>query len=889
MTDDASAEADTSNDIVVTGIRRSLEKAAEIKRDSPQVVDSIVAEDIGKFPDPTTAGALQRVPGVQVTVGSNNEISGVLVRGLSDISSTLDGREIFSTTNRGFAFQDLPATALARVDVVKTNTADLIEGGIASTINMQLNKPFNFDKPTIVATARGNYENNADKLNPQFSVLATKTWHTGIGDIGVLVNASYAKFDFDRPITFNGLRRTLSGSLYNIDGVVTPLNYGAVNTYGKYDRPEVNASIQWQATPELQVYADGLFTGYEGDTQASYQAIPFFAVGGSTISNLVVDSDHCIDARVANANQANPNAQQLAAGAYTTQNLCSLKSATFTNVPLNSSMQSFRDRNYNYMGALGLKYDGDKSQIKLDVAYQKSTARHEAFIVDVGKLITVDYAPDVDGGGTATVADNAGNDTSGWSFWHGLNQTFSKSNGDLFQSRVDVTYDLDGALGFLENVQYGARFADRSALYQEAVLNTGAPGGDLVTPVEGNVPDDFFVTIPGVDRMNNGASAVGPDPDYLRSEEGRDLLRALYGAPLGDPDYQPQRRFKASEKTYAAYLQTAYKFDLGDTISADGLIGMRLAKTDRSIAGAGIVDDEVVPVAVDTNDTKWLPNASVRVQFGGGLQARATYARTMRRPGFSELNPGLSYVVSTNPAVINSGSAGNPYLKPQVSDSYDTTLEYYFRHGFVAAALFYRTIQDRVVNQAQTEEISGQVYNISRPRNVGKVSLKGVEISGQTFFDFLPGALSGLGAFGNFTYIDSEIGGDDTLAGYPVLGVSKYNFNAGLLFEKYGISGRVVYTYRSKYYESDATGTITLRELTDSTADDEQATVLDYVRAGGRLDFSLGYDINDAIRVDIGGTNILHNKYKSYYNETWMPVDYRDDGTTYSIGIRMKI
>lgn len=180
-------------------------------------------------------------------------------------------------------------------------------------------------------------------------------------------------------------------------------------------------------------------------------------------------------------------------------------------------------------------------------------------------------------------------------------------------------------------------------------------------------------------------------------------------------------------------------------------------------------------------------------------------------------------------------------------------------------------------------------YNISRPRNVGEVRLKGVEVSGQSFFDFLPGPLAGFGAFGNFTYISSKIGGNDPLSGYPVLGVSKYNFNAGLLYDRYGISSRLVYTYRSKYYDSDATGTNTLRGLNSSAADDQQATVLDYVHAGGRLDFSLGYDISRAIHIDVGGTNLLHNKYKSYYGVAWLPVDYRDDGTTYTMGVRVKI
>ncbi|MGH6633343.1 MAG: TonB-dependent receptor plug domain-containing protein, partial [Sphingopyxis sp.] len=110
---DAASDAQDGEDIVVTGIRQSLARAAEIKRESTAVVDSIVAEDIGKLPDLTTASALQRVPGVQVVVGGNNEIVGARIRGLDDIITTLNGREIFTGVGRGFSFQDLPAEALA--------------------------------------------------------------------------------------------------------------------------------------------------------------------------------------------------------------------------------------------------------------------------------------------------------------------------------------------------------------------------------------------------------------------------------------------------------------------------------------------------------------------------------------------------------------------------------------------------------------------------------------------------------------------------------------------------------------------------------------------------------------------------------------------------------
>ena len=159
-------------DIIVTGVRQSLERAAEVKRNAVQVVDSIVATDIGKLPDPTVAAALQRVPGIQVQNDRNNELSSVRIRGLTDILTTVNGREVVTTTGRGFDLQDVPAEALARIDAFKSQTADQIEGGVAGTLDLRLNRPFSFRDPTLVLTARQNYATIADASNPQFGILA---------------------------------------------------------------------------------------------------------------------------------------------------------------------------------------------------------------------------------------------------------------------------------------------------------------------------------------------------------------------------------------------------------------------------------------------------------------------------------------------------------------------------------------------------------------------------------------------------------------------------------------------------------------------------------------------------------------------------------------------
>ena len=909
--DTGTSEAGAQGDIVVTGIRRSLEKAAEIKQKALQVVDSIVSEDIGKFPDPTTSAALQRVPGVQVSVTQSNEIGNVRVRGLGDILTTVDGREIITTTGRTFATQDLSADALARVDVVKSNTADLIEGGIAGIIDLQLNKPFNFRRPTIAINARGNYGLKAERFDPQLSVLVTDTWQTGIGDIGALLNVSWAKTHYDHPRTREGVRRVANGTgiPHKLPGVLLPNVVESHSDYGWYERPQANAALQWQAAEDLEVYADGLYTGYRSKSQWSLANAQFFVPGTSIAAYEL--SDECITARARNDSGQTPlpGGAPLTLPANTVDEYCKVQSATINNAVSEQKTYSYDNRTDAWLGALGMRYNRDGVSAKAELSYQRSVNTSETVLAVVSQRIpTFEYTANTGDGALVNTPGNPYLSSANLVFAQGLDQTFNRSVGELWQGRVDGSFDIESSL--MSRFQVGVRYADRTGEFQSAVVNRAAPGGVIGSPTEASairvdgagLPADYLYRMPGVPTFNDGAGALVPDPDFLRSDRGRDALRTFYGLPTGDPAYQPQRRFYATEKTIAGYAQLAYETPLFAGMTLDGVFGVRPTRTERTITGSSVVtipaaggqpaSTQVLPLAATTADIDILPNASARIEFGCGLQLRASYAKTVRRPDFASLNPGLTYSLSTNPNLLNSGSAGNPDLRPQKSDSYDASLEYYFPRGFVAVAVYRRNIIDRVVTASANEVIDGINYSISRPRNIGAAELQGVEVSGQAFFDFLPGPLSGLGALGNFTYADTEVKGTDRLAGLPLQGVSKYNFNVGLLYEKYHLSGRLVYTYRSSYYDSDETGGLGIRPLDDpSRAADAtyNPLLLNYVKPGGRLDFGTSWDVNDRLRFDVGGTNILGNKYQGYFSRPFLGNEYRYDETTYTVGARLRI
>jgi TonB-dependent receptor len=898
------AQADDSNPedaIVVVGQRASLGAAAKIKQDSANVVDSIVADDIGKFPDRTVAGALQRVPGVQVTVGGNNEIVAPIIRGLGDILTTLDGREIFTGVGRGFAYQDLPAEALAGADVYKTNSANLIEGGVVGAIDLRLHKPFDFKGFTVAANARGIYSKNTNKVSPIAGLLVSDRWNTGIGELGALLDVSYASTDFNRPIAFNcdyrsgnhGPNPVAGGSA----GLAAPTCVGGLNNEGNYRRIQANGAIQWKPSEEFQLDLTGLYTSYASKWASIFLIDDLF---GGPFSNVQATSD-CnaydvgADGFYANpytATGPNPNVHR--------ETLCTAQSMTVGSHGGFTSTQAHNDRTDLFLGAVSAKYESGSFTLKGDVSYQRSLIRNQNFILDTlkvggGMVSTITNLND-DGG---TVYSSPGLSNPANFGLSPLNQDTIREKGSEFAAKFDGAYQVGS---ILKEIQFGARFADHKADHQQGVIGTcGTVCGTLITAVP-FLPAGFMVHSSGIPSVNNGLGVVAADQDMLRDPVIQDQLRTLYGLAKGWPAFQAERAFNAEEKTLSGYLQLAYDIPLGGAVSIDGLVGARYTHTSRDIAGAALVTPAatpanptpaavVTPYSASTDDNDFMPNASARVRFGGGLQARLSYAKAIARPSFGALNPGLSYLISTNILILPAGSGGNPDLKPQKSDSFDATLEYYFgRDSYISVAGYYKDITDRVISQSQVETINGFDYNITRPRNVGKVTLKGVEVAGQAFFDFLPGAFSGLGIMANFTLADSEIKEDvdARMIGRDIQGVSRYNYTVGALYEKFGVTGRVVYTHRSSYYDEIYGGT-TIRPATGPvTSLQPNPIVLNMVRPGGRLDASLGFDIAKGITLSVDATNLTKNNYRSYYGRPEFPRDHRYDDTTYSVGVSAK-
>lgn len=185
---------ESEDEIVVTGFKASLESAQNIKRDADTFVDVITAEDIGALPDRSVAEALQRVPGVNIGRFEKPsdpdrfsvEGTGVIVRGLPFVRSELNGRDIFSATGGTvLSFNDVSPELLGRVEVFKNLTADLVEGGIAGTVNLVTRKPLDRRGTHLSGTIEANVGDLAEKWSPGFSFVGSTTFDVGEGTFGV--------------------------------------------------------------------------------------------------------------------------------------------------------------------------------------------------------------------------------------------------------------------------------------------------------------------------------------------------------------------------------------------------------------------------------------------------------------------------------------------------------------------------------------------------------------------------------------------------------------------------------------------------------------------------------------------------------------------------------
>jgi len=277
-------------EILVTGIRKALASAQEIKKESDTVVDSITATDIGAFPDKSVAEALQRVSGVAVTrfaaAGDTThfsaEPSGVVIRGLPFVRSEFNGRDSFNAnSSRGLSFADVSPELMSGVDTFKNLTADMVEGGIAGTVNLKTALPFDSEGFLGAFSGELGYGTLAEKAKPAGSMLLSNRWDTGIGEFGVMLNAAYSEvvtesqgvqllrfFNASNVAAYGGGTKWIPGGVDIRDNTYTRTRKGG-SFATQYQSPEkaVLATLQYNRSEYENNWEEYSLTGGVGNSQ----------------------------------------------------------------------------------------------------------------------------------------------------------------------------------------------------------------------------------------------------------------------------------------------------------------------------------------------------------------------------------------------------------------------------------------------------------------------------------------------------------------------------------------------------------------------------------------------------------------------------------------------
>ncbi|MFP2904648.1 TonB-dependent receptor [Pyxidicoccus sp. 3LFB2] len=867
-----------AEEIVVVGLQRSMQKAQSVKRNSDQIVDSVVAEDIGKLPDVTVSETAARIPGVQVDRARGEAAGQVLVRGLPDLTTTYNGREIFTAETRSVALADFPAGGIAALEVFKSTTADQVEGGLAGLIDVRSRRPFDFEGFEVSGSARGTYATQSGGYDPNANLLVTNRWKTGAGDIGALVNVSYTRLNYLDSARWNTgtiVTGTAAdtGQAFRFPDVVG-IFYGG----GQRERPSVNGSLQWQPKPGLEFYAEGLWQGYRDSV-----------------------SDRQLEMRLWGDNRRITNVT-LRPGT-----LDQGQSLTVENAARPFMFQGATRRETDtYQLAVGGSYEAGPLRITADLA--RTDSRFDlslySFDQELAASPTFDVNFDVPrgpGGVEFGLQNFDLSNPANFNYVGFFDRSFVAA-GDDWQFRTDA--DLQTGVAFVPKLEFGFRATTRNA-YQENGQrycadddggNPGAPCGLAAGTPLANMPVELHQFRGGFRGSDIQRTRTWVVPTYQSIRDNVEQLRAIQGFEPGDPTRL--RIFEANEQTYAGYGQARYDFKIG-AIPVDGVVGLRAVGTSTEV------------IATPTGGTAQtgsgsyvdlLPNATARIRFIPDLHLRLAANLTRTRPSFEQLRPtllnsppGCLGEPNPPPSCQITGSGGNPDLEPVRSTNFDASLEYYFlQTGMASFAAFRRDISGFITNLDVTRDDPtygpGRV-RVNIPVNGGEGHIQGFEASLGSFFDFLPGWTRGFGAYGNLTYLDDEQAfptGFQLELGETgrIPNVSKWSYNLVAMYEQEGLSARLAYNRRSRWittYVQNPEGEGFTGEFVDGVS---------------RLDFSASYSPfkskpwND-VTFTFDASNILGSPFRSFRQFTpegdVYPRDVRYEESVYSLGFRFRI
>ncbi|WP_245573472.1 TonB-dependent receptor [Marinimicrobium agarilyticum] len=757
-------------EITVTGQRSALESAAQLKRASDTIGDSIVLDEAGKVPSTSLLEILERTPGVtmnRIRAGSEGspdgfafEGSGVQVRGLNKTKTLINGREVFSANGgSGLSWADVGPELLSAVTVYKASRADLIEGGVSGTVNLQTHMPFDFDGFQANAAISGSYGDFSEEFTPAASGMISNRFDTDMGEFGVLLDVAYSKIaSHDSNIIVPPYYATE----YNDERVYAP--GGVRYTQDQFERVRDGyyGALQWRPNDNLELFHTTFISERESNRHSQILSLAEAPVG--VMPGAVFDNGVFVR------------------GAISSPNLTS-----GLNVSPNSSFTPSFSRTADY--STGFKYEDEGWDLSGSYQYVEAESRSGKYSLG-GTVIPAIVQTNLDMSGDRPVASfqtplSTDPADTGLSRINWLNMS---NEGEAHAAQLDANFEIGD--GFFKKLAIGGRVADREE--SDSFVGTwwsatGRGWNGVPRPFVDTAPDgDFYLEefsdffkgdIPplggvwvGTDQVNsdeqfervvNTYAACAPDLYYQCSDP--EASTYIYGNPPDRNFDQLPSFYETNHKTQSAYAMLGFE-NFGDSWfqSFSGNVGVRWVNYDIESEGnftfsggsryyASLADAEASVDAMGgiENVATWqeenegqqppltqesvgyekqrmgslekdyfLPSFNIKFEPAEDWVLRYALTRTLTPPRYPDIRAQGTAGVQTTENPINdelaaeypdedvsipalfsgyTNTTGNPFLEPEISLNHDISLEWYPRKGAsMHLSLFHKTIDNYI-------------------------------------------------------------------------------------------------------------------------------------------------------------------------------------------------
>ncbi|WCT74750.1 TonB-dependent receptor [Sphingomonas naphthae] len=933
VTTPAATTADTSaEEIVVTGFRRSLDAALNVKRESIAAVDAIVAEDIAKFPDQNLAESLQRIPGISIqrdagegraiTVrGLGAQFTRVRVNGLETVATSTDGAS--ANRDRAFDFNVFASELFNSIVVHKTAEASLDEGSLGAVVDLNTGNPLGGKSGfTLVGSAQASYNDLSKNTRPRLAGLLS--WKDPSGTFGTSLSAAYSKTDnyelgnntvrwaqarFDSvngtPCFYNS--NTGTTAVPNVGGFYRPSTacdtaalafHPRIPRYGSIfhgrERLGITGSVQWSPTDATKVSLDGLFSRFKETREEKYGEV------------LLRSNERSIDVLNPTYDSNNNMISATLNDAWVRTEHYFRKSQTKFWQVGGSWDQDVTDR-FRFTVLGGTSKSDASIPVETTFVFDDRDATGFSYDYTDMRQPKITFGTSVTNPANFQLAEIRDRPSS----------TINKFRTGQLRTEWDVVPDAFTvkAGGVYRRFEFDSEAYTRDAVVcptattarPDAVLGsiTCSPSSVFgASAVYGYAATGLGETF----TLGKAGQPGGTTTEfYIPNIESSANFTGLYNRPLA---VDPGNIRNVVEEVRGGYLQFDAKGDLLGLRYALNA-GIRYAQTRQKSTGL----NNGLSVTVNRTYEDWLPAANIALFPMDKLIIRGSIADVMTRPSLGNLTPGGS-VDGFNYRI----SFGNPNLEPFRAVSYDLSAEYYFApQSIFSVAFFKKDVSSFPVavttsgtyastglplgvippSSPAASNPEGQLWTINSITNGAGASLKGVEIALQASFRFLPGFLKNFGVLANTTFISSSatysttgptanacVAGATAAAACTfgpnvavtrsttLFGLSKRSYNATLYYEDKKFSARASIAYRGPYVDANS-GTGNVFEGYNSTIN---------------VDASVRYKLTEWLEVSLEGTN-LTDEYRDRYTDLTANrnYEYNHFGRTFLAGARFKM